>query len=187
MLILFGGSFNPPTIAHVEMAEILAKTYKEANLVITPVADHYKKPELMPFVNRYEMARLAFQHITACTISDYEQTTQTFLGTINTVEHFLKQDNDIRVAMGFDLLKTLHTWISFDSLINKARFIVFDRQNNCDAFIKSSPYLSQYQNRFEIINIDIVVSSSYYRETLDATVIPMSVSSYIDEQGLYRR
>jgi nicotinate-nucleotide adenylyltransferase len=187
MLILFGGSFNPPTTAHVKIAEILAEKYKEARLVITPVSDNYKKPVLAPFFNRYEMAKLAFFHIEFCEVSDYEQSKKNFLGTINTVRHFKKQDKDVRVAIGFDLLQTLHTWISFDELLENTRFIVFDRQNNCEEFISSSPYLLKYINRFEFISIDLVVSSSYYRESFDATILPMSVSSYIDEHGLYRR
>ncbi len=55
----FGGCFNPPTNAHVNLAK---KVLDECNLnrvVFVPVGDFYGKKELAPEKHRYNMLKIA--------------------------------------------------------------------------------------------------------------------------------
>ncbi|CAD6184268.1 unnamed protein product [Caenorhabditis auriculariae] len=62
--ILAVGSFNPPTIMHLRMLEV-ARSYLEARNVsvlegiLSPVADQFNKPSLIPSVHRLAMAEAA--------------------------------------------------------------------------------------------------------------------------------
>ena len=58
----FGGSFNPPTLAHFE---IVKSALKEANLdkiIIVPMGDKYQKSGLIPFEHRYNMISKMFEN-----------------------------------------------------------------------------------------------------------------------------
>ena len=43
----YGGCFNPPTLAHIELAQNAIKKYKLDKLFIVPVGKHYKKENLL--------------------------------------------------------------------------------------------------------------------------------------------
>lgn len=58
----FGGCFNPPTVAHIELAK---KAMKAANLdkvVFIPMGDYYPKVDLIPIKHRYEMLKIAIKN-----------------------------------------------------------------------------------------------------------------------------
>jgi len=44
MVLVFGGSFNPPTKAHLEIVEKLLERYEHARVLLLPVGDDYQKP-----------------------------------------------------------------------------------------------------------------------------------------------
>ncbi len=55
----FGGCFNPPTNAHINLAK---KALKECNLdkvIFVTVGDFYDKKELVPGKDRYNMLKIA--------------------------------------------------------------------------------------------------------------------------------
>ena len=68
----FGGCFNPPTIAHIELAK---KALAECNLdkvIFVPIGDFYKKKELAPARDRYNMLKIACEDIDRIEVSDIE-------------------------------------------------------------------------------------------------------------------
>ncbi len=55
----FGGCFNPPTNAHINLA---IKVLKESNLdklIFVPVGDFYQKQDLVSEEHRYNMLKIA--------------------------------------------------------------------------------------------------------------------------------
>ena len=57
----FGGCFNPPTIAHIELIE---KAIKDKNLdmvYFVPMGDLYKKENLIPAFHRVNMLKIAIK------------------------------------------------------------------------------------------------------------------------------
>lgn len=55
----FGGCFNPPTNAHINLAK---KALKECNLdkvIFVPIGNFYEKKELISGEHRYNMLKVA--------------------------------------------------------------------------------------------------------------------------------
>lgn len=62
----FGGCFNPPTNAHINLAKKVLKECKLDKVVFVPVGDFYDKKELVPAKHRYNMLKIAFKRIKRC-------------------------------------------------------------------------------------------------------------------------
>ena len=60
MIIVYGGTFNPPTVAHQLIAIKLLKTLNQ-EIHLLPVGENYPwKSFYVPFKQRFEMLKLAF-------------------------------------------------------------------------------------------------------------------------------
>lgn len=61
--ILFGGSFNPPTLAHHSMVNNLIRPYLNRRILVEPVVDHAYGKDLVPYEHRLAMAKIAFSDL----------------------------------------------------------------------------------------------------------------------------
>ena len=50
MMIVFGGAFNPPTIAHLNIIKKLLSTYKGSHVLLLPVGNDYSKSEFFDYL-----------------------------------------------------------------------------------------------------------------------------------------
>lgn len=185
----FGGCFNPPTIAHIALAE---KTLIEANLdkvIFVPVGDFYKKKELSPAIDRYNMLKIACEGLKNIEISDIELSIKKTLYAIDAFN--LIQDNypndDIYFIMGADNFINLMNWKDGKELIEKYKYIVLERKNiNVEDYITSNLY--EYKNKIFIIKNEEYgeFSSSMFREKNDFSIIPSNVLKYIEDNSLYK-
>ena len=53
----FGGSFNPPTIAHERLAEEIADKFKLDKVYFVPVGNYYEKTDLIDENKRLDMLK----------------------------------------------------------------------------------------------------------------------------------
>ena len=82
MNICYGGSFNPPTIAHIKVVEKLKDMFNPQNLIIIPTGDSYHLKEMTSFYHRFNMLKLAFPNDI---ILDIESLGNKYRGTLNTL------------------------------------------------------------------------------------------------------
>ena len=68
----FGGSFNPVTNAHIQLANLVANTYNLDKVVLVPMGDNYNKQDLISEKYRYEMLKLAIKNHKKIEVSDIE-------------------------------------------------------------------------------------------------------------------
>ena len=62
MIIVYGGTFNPPTTAHENIANILIEIYKPNKFILLPVGDKYTwKDNFASFDHRKKMLELVFK------------------------------------------------------------------------------------------------------------------------------
>ena len=57
----FGGSFNPPSYVHIELAKALINEYNLDKVIFVPVGDYYEKASLISSNHRYNMLMLAIE------------------------------------------------------------------------------------------------------------------------------
>lgn len=185
MILVFGGSFNPPTLAHLEIIQKLCQEYKPKKFVVVPVGDDYKKPALAPFFHRMEMLKLLKDELPDCVeLLDYEGKT-TFKGTYETLSYIKKMypSDQIYFVLGTDHLATLKTWIRFEDLLKEFGFIVVRRKN----YTPDYTLLKSYDSRYEVFAYDNDIAATKFRmnHAKHATDLPDRVLAYIKENDLY--
>lgn len=190
MIILYGGSFNPPTIAHYELSKYLIAKYQPTKFIFIPVGDKYNwKSNLAPFTHRYEMVKIMCKYLPQATISDYEAQAE-YRGTISTLKYFrtLYPNEEIVYVIGADNLLHITAWINYEELLKEFRFLVLQRDDiNVEKFITSTltPFKSSLiiEKEAPILN----VSATEYRDLGNDNVVLTEVNQYIYKHQLYGR
>ena len=182
--IIYGGAFNPPTIAHKRIGKYLIDNYKDVELIYLPTNSFYNKDHLVSFNDRFEMTKLLVKDLKNVYVSDYEGKEHQFSGTYYTLKYF----NHPLFVIGADSLANLKNWIRGIDLIKENNFIVFPRKNYDLKLIFEDEILKEYKDHFIIIDdyIEDDVSSTSYRNYKDELLLTEEVKEYIKKKGLYR-
>ena len=187
MIILFGGSFNPPTNAHFQIIEKLNNLLNPTKIIVMPVGNRYPKKNLASDQNRLEMLQLVSNHFSNVEVSDFE-INQPFVGTIRALEHFSNVYNkNICLAIGADNFKTIDQWIEANKLIKNYPIIIFNRQNLIDNQMVTD-FEAKYQVKLTIVKFDNNISASKIRSDVDKYrqfLLP-EVYAYIKNNQLYK-
>ncbi|NPA11457.1 MAG: nicotinate (nicotinamide) nucleotide adenylyltransferase [Epsilonproteobacteria bacterium] len=149
---LFGGSFDPPHLGHIEIVK-KAGDFCDKVIIMPNYLNPLKKNFSAPANLRYEWLKKIFNKYPFVEVSDYEIKQQKPVYTIDTVKHF-KPDFFI---IGSDNLKTLHLWKDIDKLKNMVEFVVAKRGDIDINLLKK-------HNISKIIDINIPISSTMIRE-----------------------
>lgn len=170
IIAVFGGSFNPPTMAHINLAkQILEKVENVEKVIFVPVSTKYNKRGLALDKERFDMLRTICDNEKGLEVSSIELDSTRQLYTIETLEKIKEQnpENDIYFVLGTDNLKELETWHTADKLLENFKMIVLERDNdNMESIIQNNSLLKKYKESFiKLNNIEKVeLSASYIRE-----------------------
>ena len=180
MNIVYGGSFNPPTKAHKLIIDKLFAIFKPDNIIVVPVGNSYGKKGLIEFEHRFNMARLLDGRVI---VSDFENKEE-YTGTYSLLNHLSELYTDLYYVIGSDNLKKLDTWINYKDLLRDYKFIVFNRYGLDLSEIIEEKY-SEFKNNFIIVELNLDVSATDFRENKNRDVITDEVYEYIIENNLY--
>ena len=124
----FGGSFNPITIAHVDLILKAIDEYSLDKVYFVPMNDKYQKHGLIPLNKRKEMIELAINNNSKLDIFFLDNDKET--KAIDSFEKIDKEfDTDERFfIMGSDNYKKIGDWKDYEKL-KKYKFIVLDRDS----------------------------------------------------------
>lgn len=190
-IAVFGGSFNPPTIAHISLAkQVLAKMDNLEKVILVPVSTRYNKNGLASDEIRFNMLEQICAKEPGLEVSRLELDSDKQLYTIETLRK-IKQQNpnkQIYFVLGTDNLKELETWHKVYELLSGFNFIVLKRDEDIVSdIIDKSTILKKYKSSFfELKGIDTVdLSSSYVRKRIqDGETIVGLVPSQIEKMVL---
>lgn len=181
-IALYGGSFNPPHIGHVQVVSYVLSTSNVDAVWLLPTFQHAFGKALAPFEQRLEMCRLALRPFAPerAQASDIERTLGGESRTIDTVEALMEAhaDSSFDLVIGADILEERHLWKRFDRLEQLCRFIVIGRRGyEVPAGFSAAPPLFD-------------VSATQLRSSLAVgasveNLLPASVEAYIRSQRLY--
>jgi nicotinate-nucleotide adenylyltransferase len=180
-VFLFGGSFNPPHVAHVLACAYILSTEDVDSILVIPVYQHPFAKELAPFDDRVAMCEAAMGWLPRTSISRVEEELGGESRTLRTVEHLGKEHPDwhMRLVVGADILLEGRRWHGFDRVVELAPLLVLGRAG---VPAPQAPLAVLPQ-----------VSSSFVREALregrrdEVTgLVPRAVLAYIDEHWVYR-
>ncbi len=187
---IFGGTFNPPHMAHLLAAEGVRDHLKLDKILFVPAAipPHKLKEDVIPARHRLEMVRLAIEGNPSFEVSDVELRRKGPSYTIDTVLDLKRRlpGNDIYFIMGIDLLIEFDSWKEPDRILTECNLVAMNRPG-FDLAVVDKDLLS----RVELVNVPSVdISSTNIRRRVKSGrsiryLVPAKVEDYIRRNSIY--
>jgi nicotinate-nucleotide adenylyltransferase len=188
---LFGGTFDPPHIGHLVVAQDAAEELDLDLLLFVPARDppHKDRADLSPAAIRLEMTRAAVGTNEGLGVSDVELEREGPSYTVDTLEFFRGEhpDAEIFFLMGTDQLMEIHLWHEAATLPHLAGLVAMSRPGiDPEA---SVPAIDIEFRRIPVTWVDI--SSTGIRDRVRdgrsiQYLVPSPVRDIIDRNALYR-
>lgn len=176
---VYGGSFNPPHSAHVQVAEYVGTLPDIDALWIVPTFQHAFDKPLPDFLHRFRMCEIAFSTVTRAQVLDIEQQLGGRSLMVRTLEGLLDRHPDVklRLVIGSDLVEQLARWTEPERIRTLAPLLVVQREGSVIDGVGGPVFPA--------------VSSTDVRERLRrrqdvSHCLPAAVIEYIDRHDLYR-
>lgn len=133
---VLGGAFDPPHMAHVQVAQAAIEQLSLDRLWIVPTGDAWhKSPSIAPAEHRLEMARLAFRDLPVAAVTDIEIERAGPSYTADTLADLQTQfasyeagvQSEWFLVMGQDQLNAFERWVRQDEILQRATLAVAPR------------------------------------------------------------
>lgn len=183
---ILGGTFNPPHLGHLLMAEQVGNQLELDEVWFMPTASppHAPGKKTIDSMHRVEMVQLAIEDNPLFKLQPYE----VFKGgknyTVDTMSYFVEAfpQSDFYFIIGADSANELFTWRNIDKLVNLVQFVGIRR-----------PGEKPYEDVYPIIWVDsplVDISSTeirlrVYLEQSIKYQVPKTVEEYIKLNQLY--
>ena len=176
-IAIIGGSFNPPTYAHIKLIQMATKLDYD-KIIIAPVYQHPFDKDLVEIDHRINMLvtvvdLFKLNHKGNIEVSDIEEVLYKEHGsnyTLDLVNYFFVRDlcPIITLVVGSDTIEQLFNWHNYEKLCKMVNFQIMPRKSDV-----SSTAVRQTMN-----------ATSSYRQWLTG-LIPDELIDYIEENKLY--
>lgn len=130
---LFGGSFNPPHVAHQLVALYILETQAVDELWFVPTYAHPFGKPLAPYEHRVAMCELTIAALgPRVRVSRAEEELAQRPGfvssrTLDLVNHLADQGHDLNLVIGTDILGETQKWYRWQDVVARAPLIVVGR------------------------------------------------------------
>ena len=128
---VFGGTFDPPHIAHVVLAAAAIEQLDLDELIVTVAGVPWQKVgdrSVSPADVRLAMASAAFAPVDDVVVSDIEVRRSGNSYTIDTLESLDSPNTDLVLLLGSDAAQGLDTWERHDEIAERSTIAVFPRR-----------------------------------------------------------
>ena len=179
---LFGGSFNPPHIAHLFVCCSVLTQSNIDELWFMPCFEHAFNKSLISFKHRYKMCEIAAEVFdNRVKISKVEQELNKNGRTFYTLNHLQNKypDYDFSLVIGSDILNETDKWYKFKEIKKNWKLIIIGRSDSLQHFDIS-------ENNLILPNISSSLIRKRIKKQLDVTtLVPKNVLKYIKQNKLY--
>lgn len=190
----FGGSFNPPTRAHIELAMQTLTYFNLDQIIFVPVGDQYSKKDLIPAKHRIEMLRQICDG-EKLEVSDIElrMNHKLYAKDIFKILSEEYQGNELFFILGSDNLEKMPNWKNSTDLIKNYQYIILERNEDVNKMIMKNELFSKYRKNFLILKTKTqyqTISSTLVRNHLKKkqqieAFVPEKIENYLKEHKLY--
>lgn len=183
---LLGGTFDPPHLAHLIIAEEVRTKLQLDEVWFIPVylPPHKTRDFIASAEDRLEMVKRAIESNPHFSVSTIELERKGPSYTIDTVKELRGRypDTSFYFIIGGDMSESLHTWKSIEELKQLVTFVAVERpgfqwQKNSEELLC-----------IEIPTVDISSTEIRWRAKNKETIryfVPEKVRKYIEERSLY--
>ena len=194
---IYGGTFNPPHIGHIQAAKQAVSSLKLDKLLVIPAgnAPHKVMPVGSPTPEqRLAMLRIAFRDCPQIEVSDIELRWEGISYSYQTVLQLKEVYPDARLVllMGTDMFLSFHTWKNAQIITQNAELAVFYRGEKGEkANVKATRQQMEAEGAgVSLVENDVInISSTQMRRLLifrcAGQLLPEGVLDYIRENRLY--
>ena len=174
---IYGGSFNPPHMAHLMVCAYALASGEVDRVLVIPCARHAFNKEMIPYNHRLKMCQLAIEDIFQnVEVSDIESQRSEISYMIDTLKELQIRhpDDSFRLIIGTDILEEIPRWKEPDQVREIAPILVVPRLDSKKVEQDSGDY------HFTLPEI----SSSLIRKKLSSNesingLVPAKVENYI--------
>ena len=194
-IALFGGSFNPVHIGHLEVAQATLATGVDELIVMPCNLSPHKvdRQDIPPISNehRWNMLREAFQDIPRVQLSRFEIDGPLRSFSDRTIKRYkeINPNADLILVIGFDQYAVLNQWHNFHQWSHTLQYMVFER----GPIHEKAPALPEELNN---LNVQLMtqkiadISSTKIRNHVSQGIsisgmVPKKVEDYIRRHHLY--
>ena len=194
---IYGGTFNPPHIGHIEAAKQAIGRLRLDRLLMVPtgISPHKVLPPNSPTSKqRLEMLRIATADSPCLEVSDVELSREGVSYTWQTI-HAIREQNpeaELILMMGTDMFLSFRSWKNPEQIVNDASLAVFYRGDKGEhaAVDAEKAYWEEKGVRVQLVENDVInISSTQMRRLLifrcAADFLPAGVLDYIRQHYLY--
>lgn len=185
---ILGGTFNPPHLGHLILAETVREKFKLDKVVFVPanVPPLKEKQALLDGETRWQMVELSIEgnkYFEASRVEIERRGVSYTVETLRTLKEFYGKSAQLFFIAGADVLKGIHLWKNKEEIFNLSKFVVVTRKN-----FKISNTLPETIRIFEMNIVEI--SSTELREKIRQGksiryLVPEPVRNFILRKKLY--
>ncbi|KAL4507983.1 hypothetical protein ABPG72_021356 [Tetrahymena utriculariae] len=204
---ILGGTFDPPTISHIEIAKESLLQHVVDEVWVVPCGLRTDKQTLTLPRQRLEMVSIAIKELIQQNQSlegklitnDIEVKNNRTIPTYPLMKRF-EQENpeyDFYFLMGYDLIKGLLSWDEGQKLVEEINFVIAGQPN-----LEWKEYSDYFPKNYKLIKIYQNVRSNNYRKTivdsykqnnnafpadlgLEAGLLSQNIINYIIQNNIY--
>jgi nicotinate-nucleotide adenylyltransferase len=188
---VLGGTFDPPHIAHLIIAQTILEKLKldEIRFIPSNIPPHKKNDKITPVRHRLQMLKLAVSGHPRFKVSDLEVRRKGISYTIDTLRELSlpKWKTKLYLILGSDSLEQLSGWKNPKEIYRLAQVVLVRRPGS-----KLSS-LNRRAKKIVVVEAPLLeVSSSKIRQMIKSGRsikwwVPEEVRKYIEKHELYRR
>jgi NAD kinase/nicotinic acid mononucleotide adenylyltransferase len=191
-LCLFAGSFNPPGVHHVQIAQALARHFDEVRVIPSGYRPDKASHNATASPLRAALIDLAFQSIAGTTVDHFDLENASFTVCAGLDQKFAGPDCEVWHAVSAELVRggargesiIQRTWAQGPQIWNSLRFAVYCAPG-------AAPQPADCPPRSQIVDTPLHGSSLDIRHRLYenedcSTLLPAPVREYIDRYNLFK-
>ena len=189
-ICLFGGTFDPPHIGHLLVAQTVCEAEDFDKILFIPAFQPPHKRDITPVDERISMLKLAVEGNPNFEISDVELKRKGVSYTIDTVKAIKTEmslkNNEIFYLIGSDSLLEFQHWKEPEGILNECQVIVAIRPG-----FRPSDIPSWILQRIQFANIprfEISSTNIRHRWVENKTIrymVTLPIWEYIEKNNLY--
>lgn len=129
IVAVFGGSFNPPHVAHLLAAVLAIATGGASKVLVVPTFQHPFAKSLAPYAHRVRMCELCMAGHPQIEVSRVEEELGGESRTLRLVQHLRATlpDVELRLLVGADILLESSKWHGWEAICAVAKPMVLGR------------------------------------------------------------
>lgn len=191
---LFGGTFDPPHIGHLMMAEVARETLDVGQVLFIPAAapPHKLTAEIAPLADRLDMVQASIASFPQFALSTVEAERPGPSYTIDTLRIFhALGGTQLFLLVGADMLEDLPNWRGADE-INRLATVVAAPRSGKPIGALAAEHARRYERAPIVLDMpELDIASSWIRDRVGGglrvdPLLPAGVRRIIEQRGLYR-